>query len=101
MSAHEPHGNVEVVADPIADPGLSPVTRAQGKRSTLGRQAVALIGVGATLGVGVGAKVGSVVGVGATVGEGVGSTRTGVTRVISVCFASAIVPLSGTANTAT
>ena len=24
MSAHEPHGNVEVVADPIADPGLSP-----------------------------------------------------------------------------
>lgn len=52
MSAHEPHGNVEVVADPIADPGLSPhlprptdVDPAKEKRAE--RQVATLFGLSA------------------------------------------------------
>ena len=52
MSAHEPHGSVEVVADPIADPGLSPhlprptdVDPAKEKRAE--RQVATLFGLSA------------------------------------------------------
>ncbi len=52
MSAHEPHGNVEVVADPIADPGLAPhlprptdVDPAKEKRAE--RQVATLFGLSA------------------------------------------------------